>query len=124
MAFNTRSIGSKYEDMAVDYLIKKGHRILDRNYNCRYGEIDIISKHQDSLVFIEVKYRKKADCGYAEEAVDIRKQKQISRASLFYLNYHGYGTDIPIRYDVISISDDNINHIENAFYYTGNNTVF
>lgn len=124
MAYNTRSVGNAYEDIAADYLRKKGHRILDRNFNCRHGEIDIISEYEGSLIFTEVKYRNKSSCGYPEEAVDIRKQRQISNASLYYLRYCGYGTDTPVRYDVISVYNDVINHIEDAFYYVGKNSVF
>ncbi|MGN0395795.1 MAG: YraN family protein [Coprococcus sp.] len=118
--YNSRQKGNEYEEIAAEYLKNKGYMILDRNYRINKGEIDIVAKDGEYIVFIEVKYRHNFNKGYAEEAVDIRKQRQISDVSIFYLNSRGYGTDISCRYDVITVSGNKtINHIENAFNYCG-----
>lgn len=118
--YNSRQKGKDYEEKAVFYLTSKGYEILERNYRINKGEIDIVARDGKYIVFVEVKYRSNAYSGYAEEAVDMRKQRQISDVSIFYLNNKGYELDTPCRYDVITLSNkDVINHIENAFYYCG-----
>ena len=115
--YNKRAVGSMYEDMAVKYLVSQGHTIIKRNYRTSYGEIDIISKDNSTLVFTECKYRKNSAYGLSIEAVDIRKQKRISRVALFFCTRYGY-TSLPCRFDVIGIDKDNeITHIKNAFDY-------
>lgn len=116
---NRRRVGARYEDMAVDYLKKNQYRILDRNYHDhRYGELDIVAGKGNMIVFLEIKYRNTDTYGDPLEAVDYRKQKKISRTALHYLTTHGYGTEVPCRFDVIAIyGDGRIRHIENAFEY-------
>ena len=111
---------SFHETIAIEYLKKKGHRIIARNELNKFGEIDIISVSPDGkLVFTEVKYRKSAKRGYPLEAVTPEKQRRISRASAYYLNSHREYLNHQIRYDCIGIIGDEIKHIENAFYYVG-----
>ena len=74
---DTRAIGTVGEDTAVGYLKKHGYKILERNFNCRYGEIDIIAQHGDYCVFIEVKSRNSLACGRPIEAVKPYKQSRI-----------------------------------------------
>ena len=115
--YNKRAVGSMYEDMAVKYHVSQGHTIIKRNYRTSYGEIDIISKDNSTLVFTECKYRKNSAYGLSIEAVDIRKQKRISRVALFFCTKYGY-TSLPCRFDVIGIAKDKeITHIKNAFDY-------
>ena len=83
---NKRQIGSVYELKASDYLTKKGYQIIERNYRCRIGEIDIIAIERDCLCFIEVKYRKNEKTGDPLEAVDKRKQQKIIRTAQYYLH--------------------------------------
>lgn len=117
---NKRKIGQRYEELAVQYLQKKGYRILKRNYRCRFGEIDVIARQGEYLVFIEVKYRGSRAYGTPEEAVDSRKQRRISRAALSFYAGNGYEQKIPCRFDVIGVDGKgNISHIENAFAYQG-----
>ena len=73
-SFNRRAIGTEYETLACEYLIRHGYQILCRNFRCRQGEIDIIARDRDYLVFIEVKYRRDEHEGDPAEAVDARKQ--------------------------------------------------
>ncbi|MBQ2800743.1 MAG: YraN family protein [Lachnospiraceae bacterium] len=112
---NKRSIGTAYEEKAVEYLTAKGYRIIKRNFRCRIGEIDIIAKQNDIVVFVEVKYRKTASFGYPEEAVSFSKQKIIRKVAEFFLVGEQLSLDTECRFDVIAILGEEINHIENAF---------
>ena len=114
---NTRGIGDRYEKMAADYLVKKGYRIVCRNYRNKFGEIDIIAESADGvLVYTEVKYRSGEAHGTPFEAVGFEKRRRISRAAMWHFNAEGYGDDKCCRFDVIGIyGDGKIEHIENAF---------
>jgi len=114
---NKREKGSKYESMAVDFLEKKGYRILEKNYRCKQGEIDIIAQDGRYLVFIEVKYRSTMAHGSAATAVFYKKQQNISRVAAFYLLRHQLSEETPCRFDVVAIDGDNVQHYENAFEY-------
>ena len=112
---NQRQVGTQYESMAVQYLTEAGYHILERNFRCRTGEIDIIAKDGAYLVFVEVKYRASAACGSALEAVDYRKQQSILRVAQYYMVSHGYGTQTNCRFDVVAIQGTEIMLIQNAF---------
>lgn len=114
---NRRAIGNEYEQLACDYLEKKGVIVLARNYHTRYSEIDIIAKDKDTYVFCEVKYRSSAKFGSPLDAVDIHKQRKICQGAMYYCTAKNI-VDMPIRFDVIAIyGDSSIEHIENAFDY-------
>ncbi|MCW9022255.1 MAG: YraN family protein, partial [Sedimenticola sp.] len=83
--FQTGKKGNEAEQLAQRYLEQRGLRTLERNYRCKMGEIDIIMKDQDSLVFVEVRYRKQNAFGSAAESVTTTKQKKIIRAAYHYL---------------------------------------
>lgn len=118
MGINRRAIGKKYEEMAVALLEEQGYLILERNYANRYGEIDIIAQEQETLVFVEVKYRSSGSYGDALEAVDWHKQKRICRSALYYCTKKHKNIEIPCRFDVIAIyGEQNVMHIKNAFEY-------
>ena len=88
-SFNRRAIGTEYETLACEYLTRHGYQILCRNFRCRQGEIDIIARDRDYLVFIEVKYRRDEHEGDPAEAVDARKQARILRTARYYMTrYH------------------------------------
>ena len=112
---NKRQVGTQYESMAVQYLTEAEYHILERNFRCRTGEIDIIAKDGAYLVFVEVKYRASAACGSALEAVDYRKQQSILRVAQYYMVSHGYGTQTNCRFDVVAIQGTEITLIQNAF---------
>lgn len=112
---NQRSIGTEYESLASQYLIKKGHELIFMNYRIKTGEVDLITKDENYLVFTEVKYRRNNKMGTALEAVDRKKQRKIIRTAMHFLLSNGYPCDTPCRFDVIAIEDGHINHIENAF---------
>ena len=97
------------------YLKKKGYRILEANFRCRFGEIDLIARDGAYLVFIEVKYRSSLKDGDSLEAVNRRKQRKIIRVAEYYLCMHQEKADLPCRFDVIGIEEERIRLIRNAF---------
>ncbi len=105
--------------MACQFLINKGHTILETNYRSGQGEIDIISLKDGILVFSEVKARNGYAFGYPEEAVDRRKQQRLRLAAIAYLE--SKDSEQPMRFDVIAIllkagKAVEIVHFEDAFY--------
>lgn len=109
--------GKSGEELAKNYLVSLGYRIIATNYRNHIGEIDIIAMDKDILVFVEVKTRTSLSYGYAFEAVDSRKQRKIINTSLIYVQYNNY-IDTQLRYDIIEVymtKDFKINHLENAF---------
>lgn len=114
--YNKRAIGAKKEEQAARYLREKGYFIIEKNYRVRQGEIDLVARDGACIVFVEVKYRKDDGCGSALEAVTPQKQRQICRTAYFYLNQKKISPDnMPIRFDVVGITEHEIMHIENAF---------
>ena len=101
--------------MAVDYLSEKGMEILERNFRCRQGEVDIIGRHEGYLVFVEVKYRKNVKYGVATEAVTATKQRRICRVADYYRYLHHCGDNVAVRYDVLAIQGVEIEWVKNAF---------
>lgn len=112
---NKRKVGTDKEAEAAAYLEKQGIVILERNFRCGKGEIDLIGKEQEYLVFFEVKYRKNADQGHPEEAVGYAKQKKICKVADYYRYVHRLPLQTAIRYDVIAIEGDQIRWVKNAF---------
>ena len=112
------SLGKKGEELAITQLKTLKYKVLERNYKCPLGEIDIIARDKNTLVFIEVKTRATRDFGGPAAAVDPRKQRQLSRVALTYLNQKKL-FDIPARFDVVAIelsrSSPRIEVIRNAF---------
>ncbi len=115
---NKRKIGAQQENVAAAYLQKKGYRILETNYRCRYGELDLIAFKEGVLVIAEVKYRKYGGCGHPAEAVDRHKRRQICKVTLDYIMRHRFYDGKPCRFDVIAIQGNGrITHIEDAFMF-------
>lgn len=114
---NKREIGGRFEETACRYLTENGLKILKRNFCIRQGEIDIVAKDGNTLVFVEVKYRKDTSAGLPQEAVTLKKQKQISRVAVFYLSFSGLSLDTPCRFDVVAICGEKTDWIKNAFCY-------
>lgn len=112
---NKRQLGSDFEEKACDYLTKQGYSIIERNFRTHKGEIDIIAKEGDCLVFVEVKYRSGDKYGYSAAAVNSHKQKIIYRVAEGYLSYHKEYQNKPCRFDVIAFDCNNMTHIKNAF---------
>lgn len=112
-----RKRGTEYEKLAAGFLQEKGYRILQTNFYSKYGEIDIVAKQGDYLVFIEVKYREADTGGHPLEAVDIRKQCRICKTAAYYCLRYGYEEDTPCRFDVIGILGTELVHVEDAFSF-------
>ncbi len=108
-------LGKTGEQVAREYLIKNGYRLLVSNFRCRQGEIDIIAIDKNELVFIEVKTRKNKHYGNPIDAVDKKKQQHILNASKYFIYIHNL-ENRNIRFDVIEIYAKDklyINHIKN-----------
>ena len=116
---NKRQIGTDYERLAGEYIKEQGYEILEYNFRCRMGEIDIIARDCEYLVFVEVKYRSSSRTGSPLEAVDARKQRIISKVASYYCLTHGYGEGQPCRFDVVAIKGEEYTLIKNAFEYAG-----
>ncbi|MCT4598739.1 MAG: YraN family protein [Vallitalea sp.] len=114
MRQNNRAIGTIGEDIACKYLKNNGYNIIDRNYRCRHGEIDIIAIHDEYIVFVEVKYRKDAMKGYPSEAVGYYKQQRIINTAIYYAKIKGLFNS-NIRFDIVEIVNNKIRVIKNAF---------
>jgi len=112
---NKRQTGAVYEEKAAKFLIQQGFRILQKNYRCQMGEIDLIAIENGILVFVEVKYRNHLQKGYPAEAVTHLKQRKIIQTARYYC----YKKKIPqtqsCRFDVVSILGEQIELIRNAF---------
>lgn len=102
---------------AAEVLEQSGYQIVERNYRCRAGEIDLIARHRGYLVFVEVKYRKNGKKGRPEDAVNLGKQRQISKVAAWYLAERGLDLYTPCRFDVAAVMPDGIRIYENAFPY-------
>ena len=111
-------LGHLGEKIALKKIKGLGYKLIAKNYRCVLGEIDLIARDGDSLVFIEIKTRKGASIGYAKEAVDQKKMKQISKAALTYMKENDC-YDAKSRFDVIAINikgnKKEIEVIKNAF---------
>lgn len=110
----SRLIGIFGENQAERYLKKNGYKILCKNYHSRFGEIDIIALDKSTTVFVEVKKRGANSFAGGAEFVTASKQSKIIKTALFYLQSKNIQNDI--RFDVIEINCNNINHIKDAFY--------
>lgn len=96
------NLGLLYEQLAVDYLLQQGLQLVQRNFQCKVGEIDIIMRDGNCLVFVEVKYRASRAFGGAAAAVTASKQQKLLRACRWYLQQHRL-TEQPCRLDVMAI---------------------
>ena len=119
--YNRKQKGNAGEEAAVQYLISQSYEIVERNWRCRSGEIDIIAMNSGSLVFVEVRSRSRGILqGTAEESVTASKIRQVRSVAEFYL-YTKHQTDTSITFDVITVILDNdlsvlsLNHIKEAF---------
>ena len=110
----TTDIGKRHENEAVNYLRKLKYKIIEQNFKLLpIGEIDIIAKDKNTLVFVEVKYRKTKEFGTPAEFVTKSKQNKVIKTALCYIKQNKIKADI--RFDVISICQTEIEHIKNAF---------
>ena len=111
---NNRSVGAVYEQAAGYYLEQNGYELIEYNYRCRDGEIDIIAKDGDCYVFCEVEYSFRQTGGQSAGGGRSKKAKKIFRCALYYTVQHGI-EDAQCRFDVIGVEGTEITHIKNAF---------
>ena len=120
----TREQGQYTENLACRYLESKGFKLIEKNFNCKMGEIDLIMKENNSLVFVEVRYRKTNNFGSGAESITETKQKKLIKTASLYLQRHAKLNEYPARFDVVSITGCiettelnkiNFDWIENAF---------
>lgn len=113
-----RKIGMKGEKIAQRYLEKMGYKIIETNFYCRFGEIDIIAQFEEEIVFCEMKTRKQIKYGNGAESVNYYKQKHLYKVAEFYTYlYRLY--NLPISFDVIEVylfddKETRVEHIRNA----------
>lgn len=114
-----REFGEKLEQFAAKELNNAGLKIIAQNYLCKMGEIDLIARDGDNLVFVEVRYRKSLQFGGSVESVDRKKQRRITLAAEHYLQTHKLTNKVPCRFDIFAISGQNngldFNWIKAAF---------
>ena len=115
---NNQELGKWGEGLAAQYLTAKGYRIIEKNYSCKLGEVDLIVTGQDYLVIVEVKTRRNTNFGLPQAAVDFHKQLKLRRLATYYLAKQGMEGQ-QVRFDVISIfkqgEQEEVLHLENAF---------
>jgi putative endonuclease len=107
------SLGNQGEKAAGNYLKSKGYKIVEKNYRCKLGEIDLIAEKDDFIVFVEVKTRSNDKFGKGFEAVVNKKIDKIRRVAMLYMIQKDLQKEI--RFDVISIDNNVVTHIEGAF---------
>ena len=112
-------LGKKGEQLAVDYLIKKGYTIEERNYRFQKAEVDIIAKLKDTLAIVEVKTRSTADFGNPQDFVKPKQIQRLVKAVDEYVTANKL--DVEVRFDIIAIVKEgkgfNIEHLVDAFYH-------
>lgn len=113
---NKRKLGKEKEALAAEFLQQQGVKIVERNFSCKMGEVDLIGWDGEYLVFVEVKYRKNTNQGYPQESVSKYKKRKICLVSGYYRMLKHYGENLPIRYDVVSILGNRIRWDKDAFW--------
>ncbi len=109
----TKIIGDEAEEVAMKYLIEQNYLIYEQNYRYSRSEIDLIVMKEGELVFVEVKYRKNDHYGFPEMAVNAKKEQKIKQGAVAYI--HQINWKKSIRFDIIAIVGDQIEHFQDAF---------
>lgn len=113
MKTTNRQTGFLAENLAADALLKKGYQIIERNFSNRFGEIDIIAKDNDLLVFVEVKAKKGIEFGTPEEMITAHKLKRVQHMATIYMR----GKILPCRIDVVAIVFSQNNEVQTLTHY-------
>lgn len=98
--------GAAAEDHALEYLRRRGLELVERNFRCAFGEIDLIMRDHDELVFVEVRYRRSQAYGGAAASVTASKRARLARAALYFLGGRRGRGDEPMRFDVMALRGD------------------
>lgn len=114
-----KASGDQGEDFAARYLARRGYTILNRQWRCRFGELDVVARSPDGvLCFVEVKRRRPGAIGLPREFVDGRKRERLRRAANLYMGFHKL--DCPARFDVAEVYEEKdgglrVEYLEDAF---------
>jgi putative endonuclease len=98
-----RDAGARYENAALAHLTHAGLALVARNYHCRFGEIDLVMRERDVIVFVEVRYRRSRGYGGGIDSVDAGKRAKLVRAAAAFLADHPRLADATCRFDVLAI---------------------
>jgi putative endonuclease len=112
---DTLEIGHKAEHEAFVFLEKKGLKLLARNYHCIFGEIDLIMRDRNHIVFVEVRKRSRTYFASAIESVNFTKQRKLIKTATHYLQKQRWFDKVQCRFDVVGISEDQLEWIKDAF---------
>lgn len=112
---DTLTIGKQAEANACQFLETKGFKLLARNYYCRFGEIDLIMKDRDEIVFVEVRQRASDHVLSPVESVNLTKQRKLIKTATHYLQQQRWFDKVSCRFDVVGITQDEIEWIKDAF---------
>lgn len=114
-------LGKKGEDLAVEFLLKKGYKIVARNFTFQKSEVDIIARKNNVLAIIEVKTRSTSDFGNPQEFLKVRQIQRLVKAVDYFVTEHNM--DVEVRFDIIAIiknkSGSRLEHLEDAFVHFG-----
>ncbi|MBC7196082.1 MAG: YraN family protein, partial [Deferribacterales bacterium] len=105
--------GKKGEELALNFLENNGYKLIEKNFKSKFGEIDLIMKDGEVIVFVEVKYRLSEDYGSPKDAVTYEKMKKIIKTAEYFIVKNNLNS--LYRFDVVSILKNNIEHVKNAF---------
>lgn len=116
---SVRGIGEQGERLAQEYLAQRQLVLVERNYRCAFGEIDLIMRDRDCLVFVEVKQRKNALYGSPLEMISAKKQQKLRRTAEHYISHHKISSHQAMRFDAVGITTggatESVQWVQNAF---------
>lgn len=119
VSINRQQIGNEAELKACQFLQSKGFKLIEKNYRCYFGEIDLIMQDQEDIVFVEVRSRKHTEYGSAAESVDRNKRNKLIKTATHFLQSRNWLYKRNSRFDVVAIhpvaGDTQLNWIKNAF---------
>lgn len=103
---DTAALGRRAEQAALEHLVGQGLRPIDRNFRCRAGELDLVMRDGDTVVFVEVRFRTRRDFGGALDSIDHAKRARIARAAARFLQREPRLREQPCRFDVVAARPD------------------
>jgi len=103
----TQRKGNAAEQLACEFLQQQGLKLITRNYRCRFGEIDLILRHQQTIVFVEVRYRKANSLVNGAQSINAAKQIKLLRSASCYLQQQHLADTTPARIDVVAVTEQN-----------------
>ena len=109
----SRKLGAVAEQRAAVFLSGLGYRVLERNFTCRMGELDIVAQDGDTVVFVEVRSRASLSYGLAAETIVMAKRRKLIKTASLYAQARGL--DCPMRFDVVAFGPEGLEHFPDAF---------